>query len=66
MSWKDAQKDAKRWVDSLNLPSNTKGFLDLTEQGKTIRHAPEYRTMVVRAARRILRKRGIECHLPES
>lgn len=67
MSWKDAQKEAQRWVDGLNLPREMQGkFIDLTEQAKTIGHESKFRAMVARAARRILRKRGIECKLPEN
>ena len=53
-------------MDSLQLSRDNRGkFLDLAEQAKTIAHEPKYRAMVIRAARRILRKRGIECNLPD-
>ena len=66
LSWRDAQKEAQSWVDRLQLPKETRGkFIDLTEQAKALRYEVKFRAMVIRAARRILRARGIECNLPE-
>ena len=66
MSWRDADKEAQRWVDRLQLPKETRGkFIALSEQAKTLRYEPHFRLMVIRAARRILRARGIECNLPD-
>ena len=53
-------------MDRLQLAKDMRGkFIDLTEQAKTIRGEQKFRAMTIRAARRILRARGIECNLPD-
>ena len=70
MSWERAQKDARRWVDSLNLPTRSlKGqTLDLTAQAEVLAKTylePKYRTMVIRAAKRLLTTRKVTANIPE-
>ncbi len=70
MSWERAQKEARRWVDSLNLPTKSlKGkTVDLTTQAQALARTfpePKFRVMVIRAAVRLLRTRGVEATIPE-
>ena len=62
MSWADAQKEARRWIDSLNIPTRSlKGkSINLTEQVKKLKHEPVYKRMVTQAAQRLLKTRGVE------
>ena len=61
MSWAGAKKEARRWVDGLNLPTRTlKGkTVDLNAQAATLRFEAKFRTMVIRAAKRLLEDRGV-------
>ena len=70
LSWENAQKDARRWVDSLNIPTRSlKGkAVDLTTQALALAKVypePKYRTMIIRAARRLLTSRGVTATIPE-
>ena len=64
------KKDARRWVDFLNLPTRSlRGkSVDLSAQAEALAwtyQEPKYRTMVIRAAIRLLRTRGIEAAISE-
>ncbi len=67
MSWDRAQKEAQRWVDSLNLATKSMQgqSVDLTEQAKSLKFEPKFRVMVIRAAKRLLTKRGVTPVIPE-
>lgn len=65
MSWDDAQREAKRWIDGLNL-QNVKGTLvDLREPAQALRFRGRFRAMVFQAAKRLLKKRGAAVILPK-
>lgn len=65
MSWEKAQHEARHWIDSLNL-QNVKGrLIDLREPAKTLRFQGQFRLMVLRAAERLLVKRGATAILPD-
>jgi hypothetical protein len=65
VSWKDAQREARHWIDSLNL-QNVKGHLiDLREPAKKLRFQGQFRTLVFRAAERLLVTRAATVVLPE-
>ena len=61
MSWRSAKKEAQRWLDTLNL--QTKALrgqrIDLNAQAASLRFEAKFRTMVIRAAKRILEERGV-------
>lgn len=61
MSWQGARKDAQRWLDTLQLQTGKlKGQkIDLTVQARSLRGEPHYVAMILKAAKRILFKRGI-------
>jgi hypothetical protein len=66
VSWDDAQKEAKRWIDGLNL-QNVKGTLvDLRVPAEQLRFQGHFRVMVFQAAKRLLKKRGAAVILPDS
>ena len=70
LSWDRAQTAARRWVDSLNIATRSlKGqTVDLTPQAPALAKLypePKFRTMVIRAAVRLLRTRGVEATIPE-
>lgn len=59
MSWKDAQREAEKWIESLKLGKTSGQVVDLSAHGATLPSTSQaYREMVMEAARRILRKRG--------
>ena len=65
MSWKDAQREARLWIDGLNL-QNVKGrLIDLREPATKLTFQGEFRTMVLRAAERLLKTRGATALLPD-
>jgi hypothetical protein len=65
MSWKNAQREARDWLDSLHL-QNVKGRLvDLRESARSLRYRGHFRLMVLRAAKRIIADRGATALLPE-
>ena len=61
MSWERAKKEARCWVDGLNLPTDMlRGkSIDLSDQAKALKFEPKFRVMVIRAARRLLRSRDV-------
>ncbi len=61
MSNAHAQRDALRWIDSLNIPTRSlQGkSVNLTIQAQALKHEPKYKAMVIQAARRLLRTRGV-------
>ena len=65
MSWESAKKDARLWVDRLNLPTRSMQgqTIDLTEQGKLLKFEPKYKAMVLDAARRLLKTRGVTARI---
>ena len=67
MSWQAARKEAQRWLDQLQLQtSKLKGQkIDLSEQAKSLRGEPKFIAMIIRAAKRILFKRGIVAEIQE-
>ena len=67
MSWERAKKEARSWVDGLNLPTRRlRGQkIDLNEQAKTLRFEAKFRTMVIRAAKRLLFNRGVMAEIDE-
>ena len=61
LSWKSAVKAASQWLGSLDLPNNLQGqAIDLSEQAKVLPLEGEFRRMVLEAARRELRTRGVK------
>lgn len=67
MSWERAQKEARRWVDGLNLPTRfMQGkTVDLTAQAAALKLEPKFKLMVLRAAKRLLKTRGVEAIIPQ-
>ena len=68
MSWADAKKEARRWVDSLNLPTKSmRGKqIDLNARTAGLAHyEAKYRTMIIRAAKRLLYSRGVTALIDE-
>ena len=68
MSWAGAKKDARRWVDSLNLPTKSVPGkqIDLNEQAKSLlRYDAKYRTIIIRAAKRLLCSRSVNALIDE-
>ena len=65
MSWTTAKRDAQHWVDGLNLPTRSMQgqTVDLTEQAKLLKFEPKYRAMVIDAARRLLKTRGVTARI---
>jgi len=67
MSWKKAHEEAARLIDRLQLRNDRiKGTtIDLRPYAHLVRQEGQFRTMVFRAAGRILKSRGAESILPE-
>lgn len=66
MSWKIAKKEARHWIDGLNLQSVSGRLIDLREPAKSLRFSSDhFRTMVFRAAERLLKTRGATAILPD-
>ena len=67
MSWQQARKDAQRWLDTLNLPTKSmRGqTINLNAQAASLRGEAKYVVMIIRAAKRILRGRGVEAIIDE-
>jgi len=67
MSWKQAQAEAARWIDRLQLKTDEiKGTtIDLRPYAHMVQQEGQFRTMVFRAAARILKSRGADSILPE-
>lgn len=63
MSWEEAKKRAEIWVREKGLGKSLKGqFVDLATASEALDLAPAFRAMVVRAAARIIKKRGGSCN----
>lgn len=67
MSWNDAQRAAERWIDSLQLGSVRGKYVDIHDRTEGLpTEVPNFRKMVIEAARRLLVKRGaISTYMPE-
>ncbi len=67
MSWQAARKEAQRWLDTLNLQTRSlKGQkINLSEQAKGLRGEAKFIAMIIRAAKRLLFKRGIVAEIDE-
>jgi len=58
MPWKDAKEEAKKWLESLDLPQDLTGqSFDLRELGKDLPFEGTFKEMVLRASLRLLKKR---------
>lgn len=64
MSWQRAQKEARRWIDSLNLRAARGRLIDLREPAAALPFTGQFRQMVLRAAARLLKTRGANALLP--
>lgn len=65
MSWERAQREAKRWIDSLNVPTKRlqgQSF-DLTPHAAALAFEPRFKGMVIEAARRLLKTRGVDAYV---
>jgi hypothetical protein len=65
VSWKDAQREARHWIDSLNLRDFKGTLVDLREPAKQLTFQGHFRVMVLRAAERLLKTRGAAARLPD-
>lgn len=68
MSWERAQREAKRWIDGLNIPTRQlqgQSF-DLTPHAASLAFEPKFKSMVITAAKRLLKTRGVEAYVVES
>jgi hypothetical protein len=65
MIWDDAQREAKRWIDGLNLQRLDGTVVDLRLQSHALPFQGHFRLMVFKAAKRLLKARGAEAILPE-
>ena len=60
MSLADARKEAQMWLDRMRIPKTAAGGqFDLTEAARSLRFEPKFKSMVLEAARRILKSRDI-------
>ena len=63
MSWEEAKKRAEIWVREMGLGRSLRGqFIDLATAAESLDLQPAFRAMVVRAAARIIKKRGGACN----
>jgi len=65
MNWSIAKKEARNWIDNLNLQNVRGRLIDLREPAKMLRFSGHSRLMVVRAAERLLKTRGAAALLPD-
>ena len=67
MSWKAAQEEASRWLDSIQLKNGEiRGtVVDLRPYAHLLNAEAQFRVMVYDAAKRALKKRGADCILPD-
>lgn len=65
MSWTKAQKEARRWIDSLNIQSPKGRLIDLREPAAKLTFQGQFRKMVLQAAERLLKSRGATAILPD-
>jgi hypothetical protein len=68
MSWEQAMREAEDWLLACGVPRHQgiKGqYFDLHEKGDLIIKQGQFRTMILRAAERIMKKRGATAWYPE-
>jgi hypothetical protein len=65
VSWDDAQQEAKRWIDGLNVQGVKGTLVDLRGPAQLLPFQGHFRTMVFQAAKRLLKKRGAAVILPD-
>ena len=67
MSWEEAQRVAEQWLAKSGIPpGKIKGqYFDLHEKVETLPENIGYRAMVLRAAKRIIAKRGAKVWFPD-
>ncbi len=68
MSWAQAQREAEKWLAASGVPQHQgiKGrYFDLHEKGAGIIQEGQFRTMILRAADRSIKKRGATAWLPD-
>ncbi len=65
MSWKDAQHEARHWIDSLNIQNPKGRLIDLREPAQKLSFQGHFRKMVLNAAERLLKTRGASAILPD-
>ena len=65
MSWQQAQREARHWIDGLNLQKVRGRLIDLREPAKLLKFQEGFRIMVLRAAERLLKVRGAATLLPD-
>ena len=67
MSWEQAMKDAEKWLAGSGVPAGKiKGqYFDLHESVQALPENRGYRIMVLRAAKRLLERRGATAWLPD-
>lgn len=68
MSWKDAQKEAQQWLDKVQANQLLKEHgepLDLRPFADQLIAQGNFRTMVLNAVKRKLKKKGVTFYLPE-
>ena len=59
MSWAGALEKAERWIQTLPIPKKVRGeFINLDDFIETVPGTGGERTILLRAAKRILEKRG--------
>jgi hypothetical protein len=64
MEWKQAKARAQEWIESLNLPQNLKGqTIHLHRLSETLREPLLDKLIILRAAARILKRRGAKVDL---
>ena len=66
MSWREAQNEAQRWLDKARLTELVKQGepVDLRPFADLLQAQGNFRTMVLDAVRRQLRKKRISAYLP--
>jgi len=66
MSWEKAKAEAERWLAELKIPTKAQGqYFDLADKGETLKVEGGFRLMVLRAADRLIKKRGGSVNLPK-
>lgn len=66
MSWEQAKNDAANWLGTLKLGKDLHGqHIDLLQHAATLKAQGQFRTMVLRAAARLIKKRGGTSNISE-
>lgn len=67
MSWDEAQREAEKWLVACGVPPGPiKGeHFDLHEKGDLLPGKHGFKLIVIRAAKRLLAKRGAKAWMPE-